>query len=168
MVVVTAVDFPASPEVGDRFQNPETGVWYEWDGVAWNVIDTGDDSGGGDVDLSGDVEIGTDCKNTLTVHSTAKFECDLDVDGELTVGGKPIADGGADARGRDYSTVTVTIGEQLAWTSGDKPRPDDRGRAGWFFEVKNKGEHAYWTLWSQDPAASSLVTLGDLESVGVL
>lgn len=86
MVVTTAVNFPSSPEPGDEWTSG--GVTYKWDGVAWNIVSS---DGGADADLSGDVEIGTDCDNTLTVHSTAEFECDLNVQKELTMGGKLVA-----------------------------------------------------------------------------
>ena len=92
MVVVTAVGFPSNPTVDDEWTNPDTGVTYKWDGVAWNVVGSGNNSGGGDVDLSGDVDIGTDCDSTtLTVKSKTEFECDVNVDGDLTVKGEEVA-----------------------------------------------------------------------------
>lgn len=122
-MAVFAADFPSDPDVdpgvGGQWTHPETGVVYEWDGVAWNIAggsgsegggtppgggggDTTPGGGGGDtipggpggdpIDLSGDVEIGTDCSNgSLTVHSPATFECgivsngDVLIDGELNV-----------------------------------------------------------------------------------
>ena len=32
-----AVDFPSYPQVGQIWQNPATGLYYEWDGKDWNV-----------------------------------------------------------------------------------------------------------------------------------
>jgi len=100
MAVVVAISFPPDPDtdpgVGGTWE-ADNGVVYQWDGVAWNVVSTGDDGNGDDIDLSGDVEIGTDCDDTLTVKSKAEFECNVDiegnlaVEGEITMGGNKVA-----------------------------------------------------------------------------
>ena len=122
-MAVFAADFPSDPDVdpgvGGQWTHPETGVVYEWDGVAWNIAggagseggsggggNNGGGGGGGDtppggggggdpIDLSGDVEIGTDCDNgSLTVHSPAQFDCgvvvqkDVLIEGQLNVLGQ--------------------------------------------------------------------------------
>jgi hypothetical protein len=82
MVVTTAVNFPSDPDTDPGINGEWTsdeGVTYRWDGVAWNIVSS---DGAADIDLSGDVEIGTDCDTKLTVHSTADFECALTVSGD--------------------------------------------------------------------------------------